>query len=92
MRTETTYTVLAACSFCKEYIKILIEKCRFLGCLTCCKHSSLLCQISSSIVEVAGRHTIMDLTEHLERTTHLHDNIKYVIVILYGYFSISVML
>jgi len=55
-------------------------------------HCSLLCQISSSIVEVVGRHTIMDLTEHLDRTTPLHDNIKFAIVILYGYFSISVML
>jgi len=91
MCTDTTDTLVAACSFCKEYIKILIEKCTDLGCLTCCKHSSLLCHVSSSIVEVVGRYTIMDLTEYLDRTTHRHDNIKYVIVILYGYFSISLM-
>lgn len=91
MRTDTTYTLVAACSFCKEYINIRIEKCQDLGCLTCCKHSSLLYKISSSTVEVVGRHTILDLKEHLDRTTHRHDNIKYVTVILYGYFSISVM-
>jgi len=92
MRTDTTYTLLSSCSICKEYVKILIEKCRDLDSLTCSKRSSLLCQISNSIVEVVGRHTIMDLTEHLDRNTHRHDNIKYVIAILYRYFSLSVML
>jgi hypothetical protein len=83
--------LVAACSLWKEYITILIAK--FMGFrLTCLNHRSLLCQISSSFVDVVCRHTIMDFTEHLDRITHRHANLKYVRVILYGYFSMSVML